>query len=90
MGGTSLFANIRITTFDGRTFVVGKNPYANLGSILAGTFSRMRQDPLVELDDASFPEPAMEAVNSATLRDRFRAFLTAYLDKTLPLFIDDR
>jgi hypothetical protein len=86
---TSLFANVQVTVFDGQTFAVGKNPYANLGSILAGTFAHMTRDPLTELDNASFPEPASEAVNSAMLRDRVRALLTANLDKTLPAFLKE-
>jgi hypothetical protein len=84
---TSLFANIQVTVFDGQTFAIQKSPFANLGSILAGTFSRMTPDPVAELDNASFPEPATEAANSALLRDRTRALLTANLDKTLPAYL---
>jgi hypothetical protein len=83
---TSLFANVQVTVFDGRTFAIGKNPYLNLGSILAGSFAR---NPVTELDNASFPEPASEAANNATLRDRVRALLTANLDRTLPAFLKE-
>lgn len=86
---TSLFANVQVTVFDGKTFAIGKNPYANLGSILAGTFARMTQDPLTELDNASFPEPPAEAANNAMLRDRVRALLTANLDKILPAHLKE-
>ena len=86
---TFLFANVHVTVFDGQTFAVGKNPHANLGSILTGSFARLRGDPLTQLDNASFPEPASEAVNSALLRDRVRALLTANLDKTLPAFLKE-
>jgi hypothetical protein len=83
---SSLFANVHVTVFDGRTFAIGKNPYLNLGSIFKGSFAR---DPLTELDNASFPEPASEAANSATLRDRVRTLLTAKLDETLPAFLKE-
>jgi hypothetical protein len=86
---TSLFANIQLTVFDGQTFAIRKNPFANLGAVLAGTFARMTRDPLTELDNASFPEPATEAANSAPLRDRTRALLTAKLDKTLPAYLKE-
>jgi hypothetical protein len=87
---TALFANVQVTVFDGQTFAIGKNPNANLGSILAGTFARMTtRDPLTELDNASFPEPAAEATNSAMLRDHVRALLSSNLDKTLPAFLKE-
>jgi hypothetical protein len=84
---TALFANIQVRVFDGQTFAIGKNPYANLGSILGGTFTRIGRDPLAELDNSAFPEPASAAANSATLRDRTRALLVAKLDKALPAYL---
>jgi hypothetical protein len=83
---TSLFANVQVTVFDGRTFAIGKNPYLNLGSIFKGSFAR---DPATELDNALFPEPASEAANSATLRDRVRVLLAAKLDTMLPAFLKE-
>jgi hypothetical protein len=85
---TSLFANIQITVFDGRTFAIHKIRI-DLGSILAGTFSRMTRDPLGELDNDAFPEPATEAVNRAILRDHTRALVTAKLDKALPAYLNE-
>jgi hypothetical protein len=49
----------------------------------------MTQDPLTQLDNATFPEPATDAAASATLRDRARALLVARLDKTLPEFLKE-
>jgi hypothetical protein len=80
---TSLFADVQVTTFDGQTFAIRKRPF-NLGSVLAGPFARMTEDPLTKLDNSAFPEPATEAAASATLRDHTRALLAAVLDKTLP------
>jgi hypothetical protein len=83
---TSLFANILVTVFDGQTFAIHKSPFG-LGSVLAGTFARMGRNPLTELDNASFPEPVAAAANSAILRDRTRALVTANLDKTLSAYL---
>ena len=83
---TSLFAAVEVTLFDGQTFAIHKKPFS-LGSVLAGAFAHMTQDPLTELDNAAFPEPAIDAAASATLRDRIRALLTANLDKTLPVIL---
>jgi hypothetical protein len=88
LGVTYLSANIQVTVFDGQTFEIGKNPHANLGAILAGTFAGPKRDDLSMLDNASFPDPATEAANSAMLRDRTRALLTARLDKALPAFLN--
>ncbi len=63
--------------------------WAQTAPILAGTFSRMTQDPLIKLENEDFPTPAAEAVNSATLRDHARALLTARLDKTLPAHLKE-
>jgi hypothetical protein len=85
---TSLFADVQVTIFDGQTFAIHKKPF-NLGSVLAGSFSRMTQDPLTKLDNAAFPEPATDATASATLRDSTRALLAATLDKTLPAVLKE-
>jgi hypothetical protein len=85
---TYLFANIRITVFDGKTFDTHKIRF-DLGSILTGTFDRLTRDPLSELDNASFPEPATEAVNSAILRDHARTLVAANLDKALPVYLKE-
>jgi hypothetical protein len=86
---TSLFANIQVRVFDGRTFALRKNPFANLGSILEGTFAGMTQDPLTKLENESFPEPATAAANNPLLRDRTRALLAARLDKVLPAYLKE-
>ena len=87
---TSLFTNFSVLVFDGQTFAIHKNPYASLESVLARAFQLTeKRDPLVELDNASFPDPASDAANSATLRDRVRALLAANLDKALPAFLKE-
>ena len=87
---TSLFTNFSVLVFDGQTFAIHKNPYASLESVLARAFQLTeKRDPLVELDNASFPDPASGAANSATLRDRVRALLAANLDKALPAFLKE-
>jgi hypothetical protein len=85
---TSLFADIQVTVFDGKTFAIHRNPIS-LGSVLAGTLSRVVQAPPGKLDNAAFPEPASVAAASATLREGARALLTANLDKTLPAILKE-
>ena len=83
---TSLFANIAVTVFDGQTFAIHKLP-VSFEAVLAGTFARMGRNPLTELENESFPEPTAAAANSAILRDRMRALITANLDKGLPAYL---
>jgi hypothetical protein len=83
---TTLFANIQTTVFDGQTFDIHKVRFG-LGSILTGTFAHMTGDPLSELDNAAFPEPATQAINSAILRDHTRTLVAARLDKALPVYL---
>jgi hypothetical protein len=84
---TTLFTNYAVTVFDGQTFAIHKNPFATLESALTRAFKPEKQDTLSEIDNALFPEPAAEVANSAILRDRTRALLTANLDKTLPAYL---
>jgi hypothetical protein len=86
---TSLFANIQVRVFDGRSFAMRKIPF-NLGSILAGTLAAMTPDPLTKLDNESFPEPAAAVANNAMLRDRARALLAARLDKVLLAYLKEQ
>jgi hypothetical protein len=86
---TSLFANIQVRVFDGHTFALRKSPFANIGSILAGTFASMTGDPLTKLENESFPEPATAAATNTILRDRTRALLAARLDKVLPAYLKE-
>jgi hypothetical protein len=83
---TSLFANVGVTVLDGRSFAIAERPALNLGLILERSL-RLTRDPLTVLDNASFPDPATLVPNSATLRDRTRALLTAKLDQTLPAYL---
>jgi len=80
---TSLFANFTLRVFDGQSFVLAKRPSADLGSILAGSFGRLGQDPLTKLEAADFPASPADAIASSTLRDHTRALLAARLDKAV-------
>jgi hypothetical protein len=86
LSSTSLFANVQLTAFDGQTFAVQKKPI-DLGTVLAGTFAHMLRDPLTQLDDSAFPEPAAAAPASATLRDHTKVLLAATLDKILLAYL---
>jgi hypothetical protein len=86
---TSLFTHVSVLVFDGQTFVIHKSPYAGLQAALARAFQPDKPNFRVELDNASFPEPASEAANSATLRDRVRALLSTNLDKMLPAYLKE-
>jgi hypothetical protein len=86
---TMLFTNLSVLVFDGQTFAIHKNPFATFESALARVLQPEKPNPLIELDNASFPEPAAEAANSAILRDRVRALLTAKLDKALPAYLKE-
>jgi hypothetical protein len=85
---TVLFANVQVTSFDGQTFAIHKKPF-DLGSVFAGSFARMTQDPLTKLDNTAFPEPAIDAAASAALRDHTQALLTASLDKILLAYLKE-
>ena len=88
LGYTALFANVQVTIFDGQTFEIHKKPF-NLGSVLAGSIARLTQDPFTKLDNTAFPEPANDAVNSATLRDHTKTLLTATLDRILLAYLKE-
>jgi hypothetical protein len=80
-----LFAFIGIIVFDGRTFEIRKDPYANLESVMARFAANLTKDEnLHELDNSAFPASPPEAANSTTLRDGTRDLLAAPLDKILP------
>ena len=86
---TTLFTNLSVLVFDGQTFAIHKNPFATFESAVARVLQPEKPNPLIELDNASFPEPASEAANSAMLRDRVRALLTANLDKAPPAYLKE-
>jgi len=86
---TTLFTHVSVLVFDGQTFAIHKNPFATFESALARAFQPENPNPLVELDNASFPEPAAQAANSVMLRERVRALLAANLDKRLPAYLKE-
>jgi hypothetical protein len=87
LSNTSLFANFVLRVFDGQSFVIAKRPSVDLGSILAGSFGRLGQDPLTKLDAEDFPASPADAVASATLRDHTRALVAARLDKAVAAYL---
>jgi hypothetical protein len=87
LSNTSLFANFALRVFDGQSFVIAKRPSTDLGSILAGSFGRLGQDPLTKLEAADFPAAPADAVASSTLRDHTRALLAARLDKAVAAYL---
>lgn len=87
LSNTSLFANFVLRVFDGQSFAIAKRPSVDLGSILAGSFGRLGQDPLTKLDAEDFPGSPADAVNSPTLRDHTRALVSARLDKAVAAYL---
>ena len=83
-GHPTLFTNFIVTIFDGKTFEIRRNPLSNLGRALAKNLTIEKPNPLSQLDDAAFPQPAAVAAQSTMLRDRIRVLLAEKLDKTLP------
>jgi len=83
-GHPSLFTYFMVTIFDGKTFEIRRNPLPNLGRALAKNLTIEKPNPLSQLDDAAFPQPAAVAAQSTMLRDRIRVLLAEKLDKTLP------
>jgi hypothetical protein len=82
-GHPTLFTFFMVTIFDGRTFEIRRNPLSDLGKALAKNFTLQKPNPLSQLDDGAFPQPAAVAQNTM-LRDRIRVLLAEKLDKTLP------
>ena len=87
---TFLFANISVRMFDGQTFAVGKNPYANLESVLTHIAANLtKNETMHKLDNSAFPASPPEAVGSTTLRDGTRDLLAERLDKILPAYFKE-
>jgi hypothetical protein len=85
-----LFAFIGVRVFDGQTFEIRKDPYANLESVVARLAANLITDEnLHELDNSAFPASAPEAAASATLRDGTRGLLAERLDKILPAYFKE-
>jgi hypothetical protein len=83
-GHPTLFTFFMATIFDGRTFEIRRNPLSDLGKELAKSFTLQKPNPLSQLDDGAFPQPAAAAAQNTMLRDRIRVLLAEKLDKTLP------
>lgn len=87
LSNTSLFANFALRVFDGQSFIIAKRPSTDLGSILAGSFRRLGQDPLTKLEADDFPASPADAPASSTLRDHTRALLAARLNKAVAVYL---
>jgi hypothetical protein len=84
-GHPTLFTFFMATIFDGKTFEIRRNPlFSDLGKALARSFTLQKPNPLSQLDDGAFPQPAAAAAQNTMLRDRIRVLLAEKLDKTLP------
>jgi hypothetical protein len=83
-GHPTLFTFFMLTIFDGKTFEIRRNPFSDLGKTLARSFTLQKPNPLSQLDDGAFPQPAAAAAQNTMLRDRIRVLLAEKLDKTLP------
>lgn len=84
---TYLFAYLSVIVFDGQTFEIRKDPYANLESILARAAANLtKNENMHEVDNSAFPASPPEAANSPMLRDGARDLLTERLDKYLPAY----
>ena len=81
-----LFANIAVSVLDGTTYERIQRPFAGFGARLSRGL-RLTEDPLAQLDNALFPEPAAVAASSMALRERTRALVTATLDQILPSYL---
>jgi hypothetical protein len=84
-GHPTLFTFFMATIFDGKTFEIRRNPlFSDLGKALARSLTLQKPNPLSQLDDGAFPQPAAAAAQNTMLRDRIRVLLAEKLDKTLP------
>jgi hypothetical protein len=83
-----LFANFSLSMLDGSTYERLNRPLGNIGARLARGL-QLTEDPLEQLDNSLFPEPAAAAAGNATLRERTRALLSARLDEVLPGYLSN-
>ncbi len=86
-GKTAVFANLRVTVFDGQTFAVRDDPFgfgARLSSALART---IKDDSLRAVEGVEFPASPEAAASDARLRDSARSMVAERLDKVLPEYL---
>ena len=77
-----------MTLLDGQTYAKQQR----LGFDLAARFQeslRITEDPLIKLENESFPEPAATAAGSVVLRERTRALVAATVDRLLPGYLKE-
>jgi hypothetical protein len=84
----ALFAYIHVTAFDGQTFAIHEDPFANIGARLAASLSKLTKDDNIRpLANFEAPSPPEAAANNAILRDGTRALLVEQLDKMMPAYL---
>jgi hypothetical protein len=82
-----LYANIKVTVFDGQTFEVQSNPAESFGARLSASLSG-ELDPKVT--QMPFPQSAADAISSKQLRDDTRALLSSRLDRMLSAYLEQK
>ncbi len=83
-----VFVSIYVTIYDGQSFAIRNKPSISLESLLSGALrTTSLRGPHREIDNAAYPDPAAQAVNSPVLRENARTLLTETLDKTLPALL---
>jgi len=86
----ALFVYIKVTVFDGKTFVIHEDPFANIGARLAASLSKLTKDDNIRsIYDFEAPASPEAVVANATLRDGAREMLAAQLDQKLPAYLKD-
>jgi hypothetical protein len=86
----ALFAFIRVTVFDGKTFAKHEDPLGGFGARLAASLSKLTKDENFQsLDDFEAPATPEAVASNVRLRDGARAMLAARLDKILPAYLND-
>jgi hypothetical protein len=87
-GKTAVFANIRVTVFDGQTFAIRDDPFGSLGARLSSALARtIKDDSLRPVEGVEFPVSPEAAARDAKLRDSARTMVAERLDKILPEYL---
>jgi hypothetical protein len=81
-----LFANVAMSMYDGATYEKISRSPAAFGASFAGGLG-LTEDPLTKPDHSLFPDPPEAASNSATLKERTRALVSARLDRMIPGYL---
>jgi hypothetical protein len=85
---TALFANVALTLLDGQSYAKQPRLGTDLGAHFEESF-RLTENPLIKLENESYPEPAATAAASPVLRERTRALVAATVDRLLPGYLKE-